>query len=191
MATPDKVIFESVLETTDSESVWHILRVPKVKVVHFGFKGNLRRVICTLNGIETFNCSLFPSKGDYFITLNKKLRSKLRIEPGDSVTIELKKDESKYGMPMPEEFAEVLRQDREGDKLFNKLSPGDQRLMLKLIVFVKDPDRRIARALAGVELLKHSNGHFDYHAQHLAMRIAGSPDPNLEIERLRTKTKTN
>src|SRR5262249_12484283 len=150
----------------------------------FGFKENLRRVVCSLNGTEPYQCSLFPSKGDYFLTLSKKLREKLRIEVGDTVTVELAKDHSKYGMPMPEEFAEVLRQDPEGERLFNALSPGDQRLMLKLIVFVKDSDRRIARALAGIELLKLSNGHFDYHAQHLAMRIAGSPDPGMEIERL-------
>ena len=154
MSAPSRVKFRSKLEVTDSDPPWHILRVPKAKVASFGFKGNLRRVVCTLNGAETFNCSLFPSRGNYFITLNKKLREKLRLEVGDPVLVELERDESKYGMPMPEEFAEVLRQDPEGERLFNALSPGNQRLMLKLIVFVKDIDRRIARALAGIELLK-------------------------------------
>src|SRR5687767_7607958 len=77
----------SKLEITDTDPPWHILRVPKAKVSSFGFKGNLRRVVCTLNGVETFNCSLFPSKGDYFITLNKKLRDKLGLELGDTATI--------------------------------------------------------------------------------------------------------
>lgn len=176
------VKFESKLETTDGEPVYHILRVARELVVPFEFKGNLRRVICTLNGIETFNCSLFPSKGDYFLTLNKKLRDRLGIESGDIVIVELKKDDSKYGMPMPEEFAEVLRQDPDGERLFNKLSPGDQRLMLKLIVFVKDTDRRIARALTGIELLKRSDGKFDYHDQHLAMKIVTSGGPTFRVE---------
>ena len=187
MKTGDSVKVGSTLEVTDGTTVLHILRLPKAKVAHFGFKGNLRRVICSLNGTAPFNCSLFPSKGDYFITLSKQLRQKLGVEVGDLVTIELSKDESKYGMPMPEEFAEVLRQDQDGERLFNELSPGDQRLMLKLIVFVKTVDRRIARALAGIELLKQSDGKFDYHAQHLAMRIAGSLNPGMEIERLRSK----
>ena len=187
MTSTARVKFKSTLELTDSSPPWHILRVPKTKVAHFGFSRNLRRVVCILNDVETFNCALFPSKGDYFITLSKKLRDKLGLVVGDTVTIELTKDESKYGMPMPEEFAEVLRQDAEGDRLFNKLSPGDQRLMLKLVVFVKDADRRIARALAGIELLKGADGKFDYHAQHLAMRIAGSPNPGMEIGRLRTR----
>ena len=187
MKTGSGVKFESTLEVTDGTTVLHILRVPKAKVAHFGFKGNLRRVVCSLNGTVAYNCSLFPSKGDYFITLSKQLRQKLGVEVGDIVTIELSKDESKYGMPMPEEFGEVLRQDPDGDRLFNVLSPGDQRLMLKLIVFVKDADRRIEMALAGIELLKRSEGKFDYHAQQVAMRIAGSPNPDLKIDRLRSK----
>src|SRR5580765_5856208 len=101
MNSASAVKFESTLDVTDSTPPYHILRVAKKLVASFEFKGNLRRVICTLNGVETFNCSLFPSKGDYFLTLNKKLRERLGIIPGDTVIVELKKDESKYGMPMP------------------------------------------------------------------------------------------
>lgn len=168
------VRFRSHLELTDSDPPWHILRVPRAKVANFAFKGNLRRVICSLNGTAEFNCSLFPSKGDYFLTLSKKLRKELGVAVGDVISVELSKDESKFGMPMPEEFAEVLKQDSEGAKLFNAMNPGDQRLMLKLVVFVKDVDRRIARSLAGIELLRHSGGKFEYDKQHLAMRIAGA-----------------
>jgi hypothetical protein len=168
------VKFRSKLELTDSRPPWHILRVPKTKVASFGFKGNLRRVICTLNGTERFPCALFPSRGDYFITLSKKLCETLGVEVGRLVTIELSKDESKYGMPMPEEFAEVLKQDPTGKRLFEALSPGNQRLMLKLIVFVKDVDKRIARALVGIKLLKESDGEIDYHVQHDTMRVISS-----------------
>jgi len=172
------VKFRSKLEVTDSKPPWHIVRVPKTKVASFGFKGNLRRVVCTLNGAETFNCALFPSKGDYFITLNKLLREKLGLSVGKAVTVELVKDESRYGMPVPAEFAEVVRQDPEGKRLFESLSPGNQRLMLKLIVFVKDVDKRIARSLVGIELLKKCNGRFEYHLQHDAMReVSSTPQP--------------
>ena len=177
------VKFESTLILSGTATPWHFLTVPREKVAAFGFKGNLRRVICTLNGLETFQCSLFPNKGDYLITLNKKLRDRFGLEVVDTVTVELEKDESKYGMPMPEEFAEVLRQDPEGERLFNALSPGNQRLMLKLIVFVKGIDKRIARALTGIELLKRSDGKFDYNAQHLAMKIVTSGNAGFELER--------
>ena len=101
MAAVPRVKLRSKLETTDSDPPWHILRVPKAKVASFAFKGNLRRVVCTLNGAETFNCALFPSRGDYFITLGKKLREKLRLQVGDTVTVDLEKDTSQFGMPMP------------------------------------------------------------------------------------------
>jgi bifunctional DNA-binding transcriptional regulator/antitoxin component of YhaV-PrlF toxin-antitoxin module len=169
-----RVRFKSKLEVTDSSPSWHILRVPKAKIMNFGFKGNLRRVVCTLNETETFNCALFPSRGDFFITLNKKLREKLGLEVGRSVVVELAKDESEFGMPMPEEFAEVMRQDPEGERSFKALSPGNQRLMLKLIVFVKDVDKRIIRSLVGLELLKKCDGKFEYQLQHDAMRVACS-----------------
>ena len=175
----ETVRFGSIIEVTGSTPPWHIVRVPLAKVADFGFKGNLRRVVCSLNGTEAYQCSLFPSKGDYFITISKKQREKLGLRAGDSLTVELTKDESKYGMPMPEEFAEVLRQDAAADKLFNQLSPGDQRLMLKLVVFVKDVDKRIIRSLVGVELLKQMNGVFDYRTQHDAMKVASSINPQI------------
>jgi hypothetical protein len=177
------VKLSSKVEVTDSDPPWHILRVPKAKVAGFEFKGNLRRVVCSLNGTEPFQCSLFPSRGDYFITLGKKLREKLKVNVGDKIVIELERDESKYGMPMPEEFAEVLNQDPKGKKLFEALKPGDQRLMLKLIVFVKDVDKRIARSLVGIELLKRQEGRFDYHVQHDAMRVVSSAKPFLNAKR--------
>lgn len=177
---PEIVRFESTVDITDSKPPWHIVRVPKAKVADFGFKGNLRRVRCRLNDSDAYQCSLFPSKGDYFLTISKKQREKLGLRAGDNLTVELVKDDSKYGMPMPEEFAEVLRQDPIADEIFNKLSPGDQRLMLKLVVFVKDVDKRIIRSLIGIELLKQMNGVFDYRAQHAAMRAGVSAIPPID-----------
>ena len=96
---------------------------------------------------ETFNCALFPSKELLFIVISKKLRDKLSITVGDRVTVELERDESKYGFPMPKEFAEVLRQDPEGKAMFEAMTPGNQRIMLQLVNYNKD-DRQADRPLA-------------------------------------------
>ena len=48
--TPKPVKFETPLVASDGTPVYHFLRFPKTKVEHFAFKGNLRRVVCTLNG---------------------------------------------------------------------------------------------------------------------------------------------
>jgi bifunctional DNA-binding transcriptional regulator/antitoxin component of YhaV-PrlF toxin-antitoxin module len=181
--TPKPVTFTAELVTSHGTPVYHFLRFPKEVVKHFGFKGNLRRVICTLNGAETFNCVLFPKDAHYSIALNKKLRDKLGLTVGDTVEIYLERDESRYGYPMPEEFAEVLRQDPAGNAMFEALSPGNQRIMLKLIDLNKDVDHRITRSLVGLELLKRNGGKFDYHMLDDGMRLAVSARPDVECER--------
>jgi hypothetical protein len=143
---------------------WRILRIPKEAVKPLGLSGNSRRVVCSINGSEPFQCALFPvKKGDYFITASKKLRDQLRIEDGNTVQIEITKDTSKYGLPMSAEFREVLRQDAEGSKLFHAMTPGNQRLSIRLVDDSNDVDKRIHRAMILLEYLKYTHGKFDYH----------------------------
>lgn len=169
--------FVSRVEINEGMPPWHVVRVPRAQTTDLGFTRNMRRVICTLNGVETFNCSLMPSEGNYFIPLKKQLRDALGLEEGDELTVELEKDDSPFGMPMPAEFVEVLRQDIQGEKLFYAMSPGNQRLMLKLVDGVKDIDKRVIRSLAGLETLKDMAGKFDYRVVHAAMKAAAGQKP--------------
>ncbi len=102
-----------------------------------------------------------PYDGSFFLMVNKGVRTRLGIEAGDSITVVLKKDESKYGLPMPEELREVLNQDLEGDKLFHSLTPGKQRSILYFVGKVKDIDKRIQTALIFVDHLKQNDGKID------------------------------
>ena len=77
---------------------------------------------------------------------------------GDVVRVLLVKDESKYGLPMPEEFEEVLKQDPEGDRLFHALTAGKQRSILYQLSKPKDIDVRIHQALLIVDHLKENDG---------------------------------
>ena len=65
--------------------------------------------------------------------------------------------------------------------MFEALTPGNQRLMLKLIDLNKDVDQRITRSLAGIKLLKQNDGRFDYHMQHDGMRLAGTPRLSIDV----------
>ena len=85
----------------------------------------------------------------------------LGIFVGDKVDVELTRDESKYGLPMPEEIREVLNQDPEGDRLFHQLTPGKQRSMLYWLTRTKDIDRRIHECLIFMEHLKTNEGKID------------------------------
>lgn len=150
--------FEAVLEKLSDEFGYYYVAVSRQINDAFGFKGNSRRVVCTLNGTVEYQCALMPKEGDFFILVNKKHRDQLGIVLGDTVRVELVRDESKYGLPMPEELREVLDQDTEGDRLFHALTAGKQRTMLYYIGKWKNIDRRIHYALTIIEHLKRNDG---------------------------------
>jgi hypothetical protein len=153
--------FKTKLGKLSADYGWHFILVERKIAEKFPFTGKSRRVVCTLNGEVTFQAGLMHYRSDFFISVNKQIRDKLGVEPGDTIDVELKLDESKYGLPMPEEFREVLDQDAEGDKLFHALTAGKQRSMLYYIGKIKDIDRRIHAALIFIEHLKAHEGKID------------------------------
>jgi bifunctional DNA-binding transcriptional regulator/antitoxin component of YhaV-PrlF toxin-antitoxin module len=145
-----------------SRTGWYFLDVPTRVAKRFETDPRTRRVVCTLNDSHTFQCALNPNgKGDYCIGVNKAIRERLGLEAGDTVSIKIEKDTSKYGAAMPEEFAEVLRQDPEGDRLFHALTGGMQRSLLYMIAAAKNIDKRIHLSLIVVEHLKNNGGKID------------------------------
>lgn len=152
------------LTKSENEFGWHFLRFDAKAVAGLEFEDKKsRRVVCKLNGRHTFQCALLPwTKGGFCIVVNKQIRTKLGIAEGSKVKVELTKDESKYGLPMPKELREVLKQDREGDKLFHSLTPGKQRTILYYLAKPKDVDRRIHMALIVIEHLKENDGKIIY-----------------------------
>jgi uncharacterized protein YdeI (YjbR/CyaY-like superfamily) len=100
--------------------------------------------------------------GSFLITVNKKLRDSLGLKIGSKVSVSLWKDESEYGLPMPEELAELLKQDEDGNRLFHALTPGKLRTLLYIVGQPKNSDARLLRALAIVEHLKTNKGKINY-----------------------------
>jgi uncharacterized protein YdeI (YjbR/CyaY-like superfamily) len=66
----------------------------------------------------------------------------------------LEKDESKYGMEVPPELAELLAQDPEGAARFEGLTPGKQRYIIQYVSTVKSSQLRIDRAFLLIGNLK-------------------------------------
>jgi hypothetical protein len=154
-----KVIkFEAKLDKFAPQSGWHFIPVSKEIADRLAFPDKNKRVVCTLNGTETWQCALMPYQGEFFILVNKQKRTKVGIELGDIVLVELVRDESRYGLPMPEELREVLKQDRQGDKLFHALTPGKQRSLIYHVSNIKDIDRRIHACLIIVDHLTKNKG---------------------------------
>lgn len=154
--------FKAQLDRLNSSVYGHCVFVPE-KISSFFLKEGSQRVICTVNGEYTFHCALMPN-GDEprFINMTKAIRSKFKLEIGDEVSIELEKDESKYGFHLPEEMEELLYQDPEGSKLFHELTPGKQRSLLHIVGKPKSSNLRLKKAVAVLTYLKESNGKLDF-----------------------------
>lgn len=125
--------------------------------------GTNRRVLCSINGSKPIHCALmhYGDKG-FFININKEVRSSLGIKEGDSINYTLEKDNSEYGMPVPEEFSELIAMDPEGEQLFKSLTMGTQRSLIYIIGKPKTSATRLHKALAIIEYLKEVNGQLDF-----------------------------
>lgn len=122
-----------------------------------------RRVVCVLNEKTEWQCALLPrGDGSFLVTVNKKLQTTLGIKPGSPVRVSLRPDDSEYGLPMPEELAELLAQDEVGHRLMHALTPGKLRTLLYIVGQPKTSDLRLHRAIAVVEHLKAHGGKIDY-----------------------------
>jgi len=113
-----------------------------------------QRLLCTIKSV-TWQCGLVAlGKGKGYINLNKKLIKQLDIKEGDIFTASLQQDESKYGMTMPEELSELLKQDKEGSKRYHALVAGKQRYIIYYVQQVKSSQLRVERAIMLIENLK-------------------------------------
>jgi uncharacterized protein YdeI (YjbR/CyaY-like superfamily) len=163
--------FTALVEKLDSEVWFYHIVVPQKIVDHF-LKDGPQRLVCTLNGKESFQCAIMAANGKRFINVNKKIRDKLSLVIGEPVTASLAKDTSEYGLPMPDEFREMLNQDPLGDDLFHALTLGKQRNLLYIAGGVKSIDKRIARAIVIVEHLKIHKGKLDFKALNEEMKAS-------------------
>ncbi len=160
--TTSPVTFESVLEKSNNK-LWGCHFVVPAPVVDKLSEGSARRVVCTLNEELSYQCAMLPiGNGTFVISVNTSTQKKLGLKIGTRVQVSLVKDESRYGLPLPEEFAEVLRQDEDGKRLFQALTDGRKRTLLYIVGSKKNTDERIFRSLTIVKHLKTNNGVINY-----------------------------
>lgn len=124
---------------------------------------NIKRLQVRINSNEAIDSSLI-SGGDqqYFIKINKGQMKKFSLSIGDEASLEIIPDESKYGMPLPEEFAAIWEIDEEAKTLFHLLTPGKQRNLIYIVNKVKSLDIRARKANIIMEHLKINNGKLDF-----------------------------
>ena len=121
------------------------------------------RVLIDINGEGTISSGLMPDgKDNFFVTISKEVRKKFNLELGDEVTLTISPDNSEYGMPLPEELAELWAIDDDARRTFHMLTPGKQRGLIYQIAKPKGAATRVKKAVQVSEYLKSTNGKLDY-----------------------------
>lgn len=135
--------------------------VPEKIVEKVGGLGT--RLLCSINGFPEFHCGLVAyGDGFGYITINKKRLKEFGVALGETVSMELRHDHSKYGMPMPEELEVLLEQDQEGAKFFEKLPDSKKRYIIHYVASVKSSQLKIDRAIMLISNLKTMDEKFDF-----------------------------
>ncbi len=151
--TTTRVQFRTHIHRLERLNNMTYLEIPKTVVEQLG-RMNIR-LLCTVNGSLTFQCGLMAlGEGRAYISINAARMKKLGLRFGDEVTVSLQEDKSKYGVEVCEEFAELLRQDEEGNRRFHLLKPGMQRYIFNHAGAVKSSQLRIDRSITMLENLK-------------------------------------
>jgi hypothetical protein len=154
MISTDPFRFESVLDRFSGRGGMHYLDVPEEIARQFSGKGPVR-VICTLNGTVEYPCALMRTGlGQYFVYVGKPVMKRAGIAAGATVEASLRKDDSPYGMELPEELKELLELDEEGNRRFHELTPGKQRGIIYYIASARTVNTRIERAIKQLDKLK-------------------------------------
>ncbi len=124
---------------------------------------NPARIIFSINGQGRIYRAFMPAgNGDFFLLINQEICKQFNLEPEVSVTLQISPDDSEYGMPLPEELAELWAIDEEAYRVFHTLTPGKQRGLIYQIAKPKGPDTRVKKAVQISEYLKSVNGKLDY-----------------------------
>jgi hypothetical protein len=157
-----KFEFQGQLNKDPDQLYYNHILVPN-EITDQLLKVKEKRILCQIDDHKPFHAGLISNgKGQYFIIINKNKIKKYKLQPGKPCTVLITKDESQYGMNLPEEMAELFNQDPEGSDYFHNLTPGKQRGLLYIVDKVKSPRIRLIKALIIMEHLKEQRGILDY-----------------------------
>lgn len=152
----------------------YFLPVPKSIGDQFIVEKN-RRIRCFINDQGPLYYALMPKGDVYSIYLKKEFIKRHGLKEGDEVTLTLEKDESEYGMPVPESFQVLLDQDEEGSNYFHALTIGKQRSLIHVVGKVKNVDSQLAKGLAIMHHLKESTGQLDFKRLNVLIKEYNGP----------------
>lgn len=154
--------FKTKIIKLDSDLWGTVIPVPDELAKALIAQGH-HRIICVVNNELRFHGALMgDGQGGRHILINKDRIKKLGILLTEDVAISIEADESEFGMPVSEEFWEVLTQNDAAKSYFDQLTRGKQRTLIYWADNVKRSEIKIRRALVMTQHLEANNGAIDF-----------------------------
>jgi hypothetical protein len=148
--TMKKYRFKAKIEAGDGGGAYVLFPFNVEK--EFGAKGRVP-VNATFNGIPYAGSLIKYGNPLHMLPMLKAIREQAGAGPGDTVEVELWKDEAPRTVEVPAQFKEAM--DRQGvTPLFDRLSYSHRREYCRWIADAKKEETRLKRLEKAVELLK-------------------------------------
>jgi hypothetical protein len=148
--------FQATLVRPDQPGAWTYLVVPFDVRQVFGSAAQVR-VKGTLGGVS-FHSTLLPrGGGTHILVVNKTLRDRTAVKPGDSVQVTIEREEAPVeelaGVDIPEELGQALRRDPRARESFERLAPSHRKEYVRWVDEARRAETRTRRAARAVEML--------------------------------------
>ena len=118
----------------------------------FGTKGKVP-VKVTFDGVADAGSLMKWGTPFYFVGLHKSIREEIGKQPGDTVEVELWKDEEERTIEVPAEFQKLLKKEALLP-FFEKLSYTHRKEYCRWITEAKKEETRVRRLEKAIEMLK-------------------------------------
>lgn len=147
----DAVDFDAALWRPDARGAATFITLP------FDVKAIFGRARCpvrvTIND-HTWRTTTQVYGDDYHIVVNADARTAASVDAGDSVRVQVKKDDTVRTTEVPPELAARLRTDAQAKDAFEALAPSHRREYARWVGEAKLPQTRVRRAEVAMERLK-------------------------------------
>lgn len=143
------VEFETDIRALDYLNYWFVEITPDILAQLPGRaeKGDFnQRLLITLDHQIQWQAGILAlGAGSGMITVQKDRLKKLGKTLGDSVIVQLEKDDSEFGVPVADEINEYWIQVPESKDRFDALTPGMKRYILNHVSTAKSTEKRLER----------------------------------------------
>jgi len=139
--------FSAPIERFEMDGAWDYLAIP-LSISDDLRSKKINRVQVVLQDSAPYASGLLPlGDGRLFLIISKQRQKEMGQFLGAWLQVEIWEDQSKYGMPVPEELQELFDFDPAIEKAFENLLPGKRRNYLHQIASAKTEPTRTKRVL--------------------------------------------